>query len=606
MTEQIYNNLTNDNEKIIDNDDLHVNLKEHQKTAIHAMLTFENTGKVIIINHNYHGLAHQKLEIDSNYGILADKVGSGKTMMIVGLIVNRLIPENKKKILCSTNFCAVKYIDDDYTIKTNMVVIPHNLMTQWHDEFKKSNLKILLINDKKSINRIESLFIVDDAELLKCIEFYDVIIVSCTMYKDFIEKINNNDIKFKWSRIIIDEIMTIKLPIKFHYNSNFIWFITATPNGLTYTKKAFLKDIMYNTSHIILDNVLVKNNDEYVNMSVNLPEINYVTIRCYTPTQYKIINKYVNNSIIDMLNAGNIQDAITKLNCNVRTTDSILDVLTNKLQNDLHNKKLELEYEKNIIPHNANEHKDKLKNLQLSIDKISDKLNDLINRIKLYKESSCPICYDDEIVNPIITYCCNNSFCIACLMKCKQCPMCRNDLKINECTVINENPDDIIKDKHIKKKLCKKNEILLSIIKNKSNGKFIIASNHDNTFIEIEHLLNKNNISHSRITGTNKTINNTINKYKNGEIQVLMLNSINYGSGLNLEMTTDIIIYHQLSLELEIQVIGRAQRPVRNNSLNVYYLLYENEQNNNTSSKPYDINVYTDDYNMLYNFIHNN
>ena len=74
-----------------------------------------------------------------------------------------------------------------------------------------------------------------------------------------------------------------------------------------------------------------------------------------------------------------------------------------------------------------------------------------------------------------------------------------------------------------------------------------------------------------------------------------MLNSSNYGSGLNLEMTTDIIIYHQLTKNLEIQVIGRAQRPVRNSSLNVYYLLHENEQNNAPpSANLHNIHAYID------------
>ena len=57
-----------------------------------------------------------------------------------------------------------------------------------------------------------------------------------------------------------------------------------------------------------------------------------------------------------------------------------------------------------------------------------------------------------------------------------------------------------------------------------------------------------------------------------------MLNALNYGSGLNLHMATDIIKYHQLDIELETQVIGRAQRMGRSNSLNVYYLFNEGEK----------------------------
>jgi hypothetical protein len=58
-----------------------------------------------------------------------------------------------------------------------------------------------------------------------------------------------------------------------------------------------------------------------------------------------------------------------------------------------------------------------------------------------------------------------------------------------------------------------------------------------------------------------------------------LLNAKNYGSGLNLQMTTDIIIYHKMSKDLENQVIGRGQRLGRTDALNVHYLYYENEKN---------------------------
>ena len=42
-------------------------------------------------------------------------------------------------------------------------------------------------------------------------------------------------------------------------------------------------------------------------------------------------------------------------------------------------------------------------------------------------------------------------------------------------------------------------------------------------------------------------------------------------------MTTDIIIYHKMSSELENQVIGRGQRVGRETRLNVLHLCYNNE-----------------------------
>ena len=56
-----------------------------------------------------------------------------------------------------------------------------------------------------------------------------------------------------------------------------------------------------------------------------------------------------------------------------------------------------------------------------------------------------------------------------------------------------------------------------------------------------------------------------------------MLNTNHYGTGLNLENTTDLIFYHKMSCDMEKQVIGRAQRVGRTSDLNIHYLFQDNE-----------------------------
>jgi len=93
------------------------------------------------------------------------------------------------------------------------------------------------------------------------------------------------------------------------------------------------------------------------------------------------------------------------------------------------------------------------------------------------------------------------------------------------------------------------------------------------------------------LMGNGNVINSTIEKFKNGEIRVLILNAQHYGSGLNLQMATDIVIYHEMNKELETQVIGRSQRMGRTQPLNVYYLLYDSERSNCTNPS-LDLNIY--------------
>ena len=88
-------------------------------------------------------------------------------------------------------------------------------------------------------------------------------------------------------------------------------------------------------------------------------------------------------------------------------------------------------------------------------------------------------------------------------------------------------------------------------------------------------------MSFEYVKGNSNQIKCTIDRYKEGNTQILLVNTHHFGSGLNLENTTDLILFHKFDTEIEKQVIGRAQRYGRKEPLNVHYLLYENEMPSN-------------------------
>ncbi len=73
------------------------------------------------------------------------------------------------------------------------------------------------------------------------------------------------------------------------------------------------------------------------------------------------------------------------------------------------------------------------------------------------------------------------------------------------------------------------------------------------------------------------SVKNVIEKYKGDELDALLINSKHYGSGINLENTTDVVLFHKFEDQMEKQVIGRAQRIGRTTPLNVWYFLNESE-----------------------------
>ena len=58
---------------------------------------------------------------------------------------------------------------------------------------------------------------------------------------------------------------------------------------------------------------------------------------------------------------------------------------------------------------------------------------------------------------------------------------------------------------------------------------------------------------------------------------MLLLDAKYCANGINLENTTDIVIYHLMDKDRTEQIIGRGQRPGRIEPLNVWKLCYENE-----------------------------
>jgi hypothetical protein len=644
------NNIKETDPRIEQPKNLKIKLKEHQKSSVYAMLHLENKGELEINlnsvvlprggislkknslnkeenifgndywynsywteNNNNNTYKNINYILNTNFGILSDKVGAGKTLSVVTMITLSLIPPNNPKILNSTQFTSLKYIDSEEPIKTNLILIPHNLASQWYKTFTdNTRLKIKLIHRHNILNNFKSVYNIfdnidteTDTDILpeQCIEFYDVIIVTSTMAQDFFSIYRN----VKWSRIIIDEVLSIRLPSEIPWKANFIWFITATPSGLEYIKRNYIRDIFCNLQKIVFNYLVIKNNDDYISQSMNLPTLNQILIRCLTPRVLNIIKDYVTEDVINMLNAGNITEAISKINCNADTDDNIFKAITDKLIKDIHNKKAELKYQSERIVDDEETQKETIKKLSEKINSLETKLKSIEEKIKSYANEACPICLVD-FQNPAVMKCCNNLFCIPCLTMINgKCPMCREPFELKDLNVIIKKEDKKGK-KHAKEKekeLLNKQENLINIINKKPTGKFLIFSSYENTNDSIAILLKKNKINFTKLSGSCSSINNMIDKFDKGEIKVLLLNSQYYGSGLNLQMASDIIIYHQMNKELETQIIGRAQRIGRSEPLNVYYLLHDNEQHNVTNPS-LDISIYDTDDTQLLNFINNN
>ena len=209
---------------------------------------------------------------------------------------------------------------------------------------------------------------------------------------------------------------------------------------------------------------------------------------------------------------------------------------------------------------------------------LENRINSIKTRMEDYKDSEhvCNICFD-EFTKPTVVSCCQNVYCFECITRSLRasngkCPLCRSKISINNLTVIDDNASNTSK----RTKIITKEQAVYNIISNKQ-GKFLIFSSHEQSFALIENVLTNANKEYTKLMGSISRVNSVLNRYRSGNLDILMLNASHYGTGLNLENTTDLIFFHKMPSDMEKQVIGRAQRAGRIAPLNIYYLYHENE-----------------------------
>ena len=618
------NELTIDenSERIEQPKNIKIQLKPHQLAMIYAMNNLEESQKIKIPSVD----PDTDEWFETSVGCLCDKVGSGKSLTTLGLISNN--PKRKSTIKVSRQYGLIttyKYYKKYVPI--NLLVVPHNIIKQWENYILDfTNFTYLIVNNKKTFVKFIDLFhkcLNEDMNL--DIFNQDLMLVSNTFYNKVADIINNNydysnessynHSEIIISRLIIDEVDTIKVSSSSKINADFTWFISSSiksiqnPNGygsyephtytnyqgevITYDRRitkgkmphtGYFKDVLSDISCIYFKYMIyLKNQDSFIELSFKLPEINTIKINCKGNIYTNVLYGIVNPQIMNMINAGDIESAIEHSGLEQENEEGLIKIVTKDLEKNLNNKKIELHAKQQMIYSSIQSKEQAIKKIKDDIKKLEEQIEQIKKR--LLETESCPICYD-TIKNRIIVKCCNNPYCYECIMMSinhkPNCPLCRKKICKDDIIILdNKDKEEIIigetKDEDSNRTKIENLKKYLDEIYQLGNRKILIFSEYDNTFKDITNYLEEKNYKYSNLKGSTSRINNIIEKYKSDELDILLLNSRYFGSGLNLENTTDIFMFHKMSESIENQVIGRAQRPGRTEVLNVYRLLYQNE-----------------------------
>lgn len=663
-----YNDLNETSKKIKQPSGLKVKLRDHQLTSIAAMLELETESSIIIdkpnITSGLYNIVRQKISdiaeftgstyvIETNTAILADKVGSGKTYMMIGLILSEKIPMIHDRFILGTDHYAIKMISIKENVNTNLIVVPHNLANQWSEFMLKSNLKSLTLNTVSNFNiffdieevadydtNIDGLLTIyspikrgrgkqtarktptskiatkaggsktnkvtvvpkyerkklNMTKVNRILRKYTVIILNVERYRFFKQIFK----AVKWARVIIDEMDSAKIPQQFEEYGNFNWFLTATPTAIfNKSCRRYVCKIFGSNQHL-LPYFTVKNKDEYVDQSLVLPQPYVYMIITQMQKIVSAIQDLIPHDVLLLINAGNMKEAISKLNCGADTEENIIKVLTDKIDVELHNLKKELIYVKSVIPIDEN----KVKRLKEDIERCKTRLQTVNDRVNSIKDECCFIC-TESFNNPAILECCKNVVCLACLLASfksshNKCPFCRHQIKNNSEYHVIDSKAKKKKNEVTKKgistgkkfadidKMVALEETLSYLSKNVNCPKILIFSDYAQTFDKIIKNIAKVSLTYAMISGTPAHMSNVLEDFETGELNILLLDSQHYGSGLNLQKADYLILFHRMTSELETQVIGRAHRFGRKIPLRIIYLINQSENSvSKMSKKPF-------------------
>ena len=465
------------------------------------------------------------------------------------------------------------------------------------------------------------------------VESLDVILVSDTQYNHMALFFTRDN--YTVNRIIVDECNSIKGSQLAKIESVFKWFITSSissimtcdgwlkkeitsPQGYSsYTREKSIMStgfIFDNISEIyrnIKENfkIFLINNPEYIEQSTQLPEMLTYIIICKNNVSIQVLAGIVSHDIMNMLFAGDIDGIVSKLDVVVGDETNIIAMVTQKYKDELNCKEYELKTSLANPKYKADAETIGVINRRHAIADLKHKIACIEERVKTVE--SCPICFDD-FTNPCITPCCNNKFCFDCMTMSlnnkNSCPSCRAELSVAKLMLLSNKKKEaeiVVDSKTTKAKAIEQDPSTMSypqhieLLKTKSIDftkyenmdkifelnskndvkKYLIFTEYESTLnIKITSMLDKWELTYGRIKGTTATITKQIENYKKGNTNVLLINSKFFGSGMNLENTSDIIIIHKMQGDIEMQAIGRAHRFGRIGNLRVWKLYYENEK----------------------------
>jgi hypothetical protein len=553
----------------------------------------------------------------STFGIIGDRVGVGKTLMVLGHIsqmaYDPLRTEHPFQVLDKESSPSFFSIQQPQCVDPfdSLIVVPHALYKQWTDT--------ILNETTLTCHFLKSFRDLDKEDLLKSIRECHLTLISNTLIPSLVTTLKAKGVTPLWRRVIYDEADSIKikstceLPI-----ARLTWFVTASYNNLLFVNRyihtyllnqlpepyvnslhscvrsmvqglsesnqtvVFYKTVSFpffqrflETNHTLRAYTVIKNSDSFLDMSIQLPPCKREVIHCYAPVQQQIVQNLLPEEVLKMLHAGDVQGALESLGVPARTGATLADAVTSLKQKELARLRRRFTFKEGEEYDTPAIREGVLRAITKKIDECEKAIQSIQKRIEEVSKGSCAICFEVP-KNACVPPCCAKPFCGECILRWMtlhaSCPLCRSPLHSSQLVNI------AITDRQGGPQPLSKHDAVLHLLEDNPNGSFLIFSRYENPFVALKKDIEESlSYSTANLQGNKDSIGNIVKQFEKKTLKVLFLNSSTMSAGMNLQTATHVILLHRMMDEEERQVLGRAYRMGRTEPLQVFQLLHESE-----------------------------
>ena len=613
-------------------------LLNHQSAAVSAALSLEKAK---------HGMQVGALPGDTEgglfftpYGILADAVGTGKSLIALSLV---------KEVAPEPRYC--EYIARSGTIgdgrdvgilrqrsqttlflsgitltpvTASLFIVPHSVINQWETYvIRDTTLNTLFIKKRQDAIALE----------LTQLNQYDAIFISSTIYNYVRHRFHS----ILWKRLFIDEADSINISNNHDdLHACFYWLISASfmnllfPSGSTlnvrigypplpetpqWIQKRISKlvnpagmlvltglshnnivrricgdqrNLWINSATIQSSRLLIHSTDASIQTSFPSPAvIRHANILCATPQNILVLREFITPEMLDRLNAGDLGGALEMAGMSTGSKAEITEVVTVSLKTELENAKRTLEFKIGLIYSSDISKQKAIETCETKIASLESRILAIQERIA--SEHICPICYCD-VSGAAVVPCCKQIMCFTCLCQCLKvsatCPLCRapiTDLKSISVVEKQKHAGDMdISGNTLlltpPVKMLNKCDAFVKYVMEHPHARILMFSSYDASFSMAFSQLAMAGMNVTVLGGSAARITKILRDFSDGKYNVLFLNARNMGTGLNIEAATHVVLFHKMPAELEEQIVGRAMRLGRTADLDVIHLVHENER----------------------------